>query len=138
MNLHPQLRKTLSALALIAALLMAIAPVVSRLHASGSVGGNQGTALASFTEVCTASGLKLVDLSAWLTKGGKLPTPVHFGMDSDCGYCSLLHSVALLLLALLLLCLLLPLQLLALAGSARSGLASLFPGWSPRGPPITL
>ena len=138
MNLFPPLRKALSALALIAALLMAIAPVISRLHASGWVGGTQGTTLASFTEVCTASGLKLVDLSAWLTKGGKLPAPAHFGMDGDCGYCSLLQSVALLLLGLVLLCPLLPLQLLAPAGSARSGLASLFPGWSPRGPPATL
>lgn len=138
MSWFPPLRKALSALALIAALLMAIAPVISRLHAGSSVRGTQGTTLSSFTEVCSASGLKLVDLAAWLGNAGKLPSPDHFGMDSDCAYCSLSQSVALLLLCLALLCPLRPLQLLALAASARIGLASLFPGWSPRGPPATL
>ncbi|TAH41407.1 MAG: DUF2946 domain-containing protein [Gammaproteobacteria bacterium] len=69
-------------LALAAALLIALAPAVSRILAS-----HAGNASAYLVEMCTATGLKLVGLSSPI--GQSDPTPPMPSMDEACGYCVL-------------------------------------------------
>src|SRR5262245_18725677 len=79
-------------MALAAALLMVFVPALSRLMASASP-----QLLSGLTELCTVSGLKLVDLSGVEDLKGALPAD---GQMADCPYCVLLGPVALTLLAL--------------------------------------
>jgi hypothetical protein len=132
----------MSRLAFIAVLLMAFAPVVSRW----AKGDALQQLMPGFTEICTAAGLKSVDVGAWLGDGStsintgtsKVPAPDHSGMGADCAYCTLLAGTALLLLTLALLFprVLADLVPVALPLSFRS--SSVFPGLGSRGPPLAL
>lgn len=50
------------------------------------------TSLPQLTEVCTSTGIKLVDVSAWSSSAVVSSAPNHFGMNADCGICPLLAS----------------------------------------------
>lgn len=69
-------------LALVAALLIALAPAVSRILAS-----HAGNASTSLVEMCTATGLKLIDPSLPVGKSDPMTPMPH--MDEACGYCVL-------------------------------------------------
>ncbi len=86
-------------LALAAVLLMATAPTVSRVLASAA-----GQAGAVLVEMCTAAGLKTIDVSGLLDTGNQAPASGD-AMDDMCGYCALAPPLALVL---LLLCVLAP------------------------------
>ncbi|GGD32400.1 DUF2946 family protein [Pseudoxanthomonas indica] len=88
---HRALHRTFAGLALAAALLMVFAPAMNRLLASASP-----QLLNGLTELCTVSGLKLVDLSGLEAKGA---SPVQTVM-ADCPYCVLLGPVLLSLIVL--------------------------------------
>lgn len=85
-------------LALVAVLLMALAPSVSRLLASA---GTQ--VLDGWTELCTTSGVKWVDTGRASPAEKSFPGMGHAG--EDCSYCRL---VDLLPLVLLFVCIILP------------------------------
>ena len=89
-------------LALLAALLMALAPSVTRWVASA---GSQ--VLAGWTELCTTDGIKWVDTRAEspIVKPpvGKAPSPEGMSMGADCAYCTLAAALPLLLLCIALL-----------------------------------
>jgi DUF2946 family protein len=135
-------RLSMSRLAFIAVLLMAFAPVISRW----AKGDSLQQLMPGLTEICTAAGLKSVDVAAWLGDGNsststsisKVPTPDPSGMDADCAYCTLLAGTALLLLtiALLLPRMLADLVPVSLPLSFRP--SSIFPGLGSRGPPLAL
>ena len=80
-------------LALLAALLMAFAPSVTRWVASA---GTQ--VLAGWTELCTTEGIQWVDTRAE-SPAGKSPVPDGTPMGPDCAYCTLAAALPLLLLA---------------------------------------
>lgn len=129
----PTLQRTMSRLALVAVLLMVVAPTVSRWMKSDRL-----EFLPGLTEICTTLGLKSVDTSNWGADAGKTPVPAHGGMDADCAYCPLLAGAALLLLAFILL------RLPSGSADIASALAvvfrssSTFPGLGSRGPPLFL
>ena len=122
-------QRPMARLALIAVLLMALSPVISRWIASSSTQWLPG-----LVELCTVQGLKLVDVSGFGGDPAKSPPPGH-AMQADCAYCPLLADAALLLAA----ALLFP-QVLASALPARAAsppvFSSLFPGLGSRGPPL--
>ena len=121
-------QRPMTRLALIAVLLMALSPAVSRWIASSTQW------LPGLVELCTVEGLKLVDVSGFGRDAAKSPPPGH-AMQADCAYCPLLADAALLLAA----ALLFP-QVLASALPARAAsppvFSSLFPGLGSRGPPL--
>ena len=123
-------QRPMTRLALIAVLLMALSPAVSRWIASSSTQWLPG-----LVELCTVQGLKLVDVSGFGRDPAKSPPPGH-AMQADCAYCPLLAGAALLLLAA---ALLFP-QELASVLPARAASAplfsSLFSGLGSRGPPL--
>ena len=80
-------------LALLAALLMAFAPSITRWMASE---GPQ--VLAGWTELCTTEGIQWVDTRAE-SPVGKSPLPDGMPMGPDCAYCTLAAALPLLLLA---------------------------------------
>ena len=80
-------------LALLAALLMAFAPSITRWMASD---GPQ--VLAGWTELCTTEGIQWVDTRAE-SPAGKSPLPDGMPMGPDCAYCTLAAALPLLLLA---------------------------------------
>ena len=80
-------------LALLAALLMAFAPSITRWMASD---GPQ--VLAGWTELCTTEGIQWVDTRAE-SPVGKSPLPDGTPMGPDCAYCTLAAALPLLLLA---------------------------------------
>ena len=84
-------------LALLAALLMAFAPSITRWMASE---GPQ--VLAGWTELCTTEGIQWVDTRAE-SPVGKSPLPDGTPMGPDCAYCTLAAALPLLLLAIALL-----------------------------------
>lgn len=89
-------------LALLAALLMAFAPSVTRwVTATGS------QVLAGWTELCTTDGIKWVDTrtESPVAKApfGKVPSPAGMTMGADCAYCTLSAALPLLLLCIALL-----------------------------------
>jgi hypothetical protein len=86
-------------LALIAVLLVALAPSVSRVLASGTT-----QVLAGWNELCTSAGLAWTDTGA-TSLLEKSPLPAGVPADADCAYCPLAVSLPLLL---LLLCTLFP------------------------------
>jgi len=79
-------------LALVAVLLMAFAPAISRVLAAGAT-----QVLEGWTELCTTQGLKWVDTGAQ-PDAEKSPAPVPMLMGSDCAYCPLAASLSLVLL----------------------------------------
>lgn len=89
-------------LALVATLLMALAPSVTRWVASA---GTQ--VLAGWTELCTTDGVKWIDTRAESPVGSspfeKAPTPAGVPMGADCAYCVLSAVLPLLLLGIVLL-----------------------------------
>ncbi|HEV7271026.1 DUF2946 family protein [Pseudoxanthomonas sp.] len=98
---HAFLRPMLQ-LALLAALLMALAPSVTRwVTATGS------QVLAGWTELCTTDGIKWVDTrtESPVAKApfGKVPSPAGMTMGADCAYCTLSAALPLLLLCIALL-----------------------------------
>ncbi|KAF1715492.1 hypothetical protein CSC74_13020 [Pseudoxanthomonas yeongjuensis] len=141
---HRTFQRSMSRLAFLAVLLMAFAPAISRW----TQGDSLQQLVPGLTGICTAAGLKSVDVAAWLGGGststststsiGKVPAPDHFGMDADCAYCTLLAGTALLLLTLALLFprVLANLVPASLPLSFRS--SSVFPGLGSRGPPLAL
>lgn len=126
-------QRSMARLALIAVLLMALAPAVGRWVKSDSL-----QFLSGLTEICTTSGLKSLDVSGWGGDAAKIPAPAHSGMDADCAYCPLLAGTALLLFAF---ALLFP-QVLAILVPAFAPFSfrssSVFPGLGSRGPPLAL
>lgn len=88
-------------LALLAALLVAFAPAVSRMLA-----GHGALPASQLTELCTSAGLQLADVAAAFanhtTHGHEAPpTAPHHGEDGNvCDYCALAASLSLPLLAL--------------------------------------
>ena len=123
-------QRPMARLALIAVLLVALSPVVSRWMASSATQWLPG-----LVELCTVEGLKLVEVSGFGSEVAKSPPPGH-AMQADCAYCPLLAGAALLLLATLLL---LPQVLASLLPSRRPSphlFSSLFPGLGSRGPPL--
>ncbi|QNN76440.1 DUF2946 family protein [Pseudoxanthomonas mexicana] len=119
-------------LALLAALLMAFAPSITRWMASD---GPQ--VLAGWTELCTTEGIQWVDTRAE-SPAGKSPLPDGMPMGPDCAYCTLAAALPLLLLAI---ALLFP----RLAGDAIAGVVTLprarrlrLRGLGGQGPPVLL
>ena len=125
-------QRPMARLALIAVLLMALSPAVSRWVASSATQWLPG-----LVELCTVEGLKLVEVSGFGSDAAKSPPPGH-AMQADCAYCPLLAGAALVLLAA---ALLFP-QALASVLPARVAsppvFSSLFPGLGSRGPPLAL
>lgn len=88
----PTFLRSMTRLALVAVLLLAFAPSVSRVLAGGAT-----QILAGWTELCTTQGLKWVDTGAQ-SMAEKSPVPSPMPMGSDCAYCPLAASLPLLLL----------------------------------------
>lgn len=86
-------------LAMLAVLLMALAPSVSRVFAAGTT-----QVLEGWTELCTTAGLAWVDTAAQ-SPVKKSPQPAGMPADADCAYCPLASSLPLVLLVV---CLLFP------------------------------
>jgi len=84
-------------LALLAALLMAFAPSITRW-----VGDSGPQVLAGWTELCTTDGIAWVDTrdESPVAKPplGKVPSPAGMTMGADCAYCTLATALPLLLL----------------------------------------
>lgn len=119
-------------LALLAALLMAFAPSVTRWVASA---GTQ--VLAGWTELCTTEGIQWVDTRAE-SPVGKSPLPDGMPMGPDCAYCTLAAALPLLLLAIVVL-------FPRLAGDAITSVVTLprarqlrLRGLGGQGPPVLL
>lgn len=119
-------------LALLAALLMAFAPSITRWMTSD---GPQ--VLAGWTELCTTEGIQWVDTRAE-SPVGKSPLPDGMPMGPDCAYCTLAAALSLLLLAI---ALLFP----RLAGDAIASVVTLprarrlrLRGLGGQGPPVLL
>lgn len=119
-------------LALGAALLMAIAPTVSRvLTATGAAH------VPILMELCTSRGLKMVDVAPYIATEAPVAT-THEASDTACGYCLLVTPLPLLLLAMLGLC-------IVRAAAPPSRLATLVlprprnhRGLGSQGPPLAL
>ncbi|MBD9468142.1 DUF2946 family protein [Pseudoxanthomonas sp. PXM01] len=85
-------------LALLAALLMAFAPTVTRWV------GSAGTqVMAGWTELCSTDGIKWVDTRIESPVGKQAPAPAGMPMGADCAYCVLAMALPLLLLCIALL-----------------------------------
>ena len=117
-------------LALIALLLMALSPAISRWVASSTT-----QLLPGLVELCTVQGLKLVDVSGFGGDPAKSPAPGH-AMQADCAYCPLLAGTAPLLLAAVLLFPQALANLLPARIASPAVFSSLFPGLGSRGPPL--
>ncbi len=119
-------------LALLAALLMALAPSVTRwVTATGS------QVLAGWTQLCTTDGIKWVDTRV-ASPAKKSPSPAGMPSGADCAYCTLAAVLPLLLLCIALL-------FLRLSGGILSSVPALPParrlrlrGLGGQGPPILL
>ena len=123
-------QRPMTRLALIAVLMMALSPAVSRWIASSSTQWLPG-----LVELCTVQGLKLVDVSGFGGDPAKSPPPGH-AMQADCAYCPLLAGAALLMLAA---ALLFPQELVSVLPARAASppvFSSLFPGLGSRGPPL--
>jgi hypothetical protein len=84
-------------LALLAALLMAFAPSVTRW-----VSDTGSQVLAGWTELCTTGGIKWVDTRAG-SPMEESPAPAGMPMGAECAYCMLAAALPLLLLCIALL-----------------------------------
>ncbi|KAF1687233.1 hypothetical protein B1992_04415 [Pseudoxanthomonas broegbernensis] len=118
-------------LALLAVLLLALAPSVSRALSAGST-----QVLAGWSELCTTMGLQLLPSPARSLSGEPAPAPVN---GDYCDYCPLAASLPLVLLALALLLLAWPQGgRLSLPPAPRLRMAANLRGLGSRGPPILL
>jgi hypothetical protein len=80
---NARLQRYLAYIALVAILLMAFAPSISRWLISDNVN-------AAWTEICTVSGMKLVQVSDF----NQVASPEPMPMGQDCAYCPLATSIA--------------------------------------------
>lgn len=80
------LHRSMTRLALLAVLLLALAPSVSRALSAGST-----QVLAGWSELCTTMGLQLAPAPARALAGDPLPAP---GVGDLCDYCPLVASLA--------------------------------------------
>lgn len=80
-------------LALAAALLMAVAPAVSRV-----VMASASKAVPVLMELCTASGTQLIDVAPFLGESEPAPPAMTSHLDEACAYCTLSTPLPLLLL----------------------------------------
>ncbi len=89
----------MTSLAILAVALLFAMPIASRLIAAGS-----GSAHATWSQLCTATGLKLVKIGASSSvPDSKLPAaPAMDHTEGDCAYCPLAACMVVLLLCLLL------------------------------------
>lgn len=96
---HFAFQRSMTSLAILAMALLFAMPIASRLIASAS-----GGAHAAWTQLCTATGLKLVKIGVESgTPGSESPAaPVMDHAQGDCAYCPLAAGMAVLLLCLLL------------------------------------
>jgi hypothetical protein len=85
-------------LALLAALLMAFAPSVTRW-----VAGAGPQVMTGWSELCTTDGIKWVDTRVESPVEKKAPAPAGMPMGADCAYCVLAAALPLLLLSMALL-----------------------------------
>lgn len=86
------LAATLARLALVAVLLLALAPSLSRVLAAGN-----SPVLAGGSELCTATGLKWLAIAAQSPAAPLgAPVPAMPGGDAHCDYCPLAASMPLL------------------------------------------
>ena len=120
-------------LALAAILLVALAPTVSRLLESGAP--RLPDAMAA---MCTSSGLSWLSQHESADAGQKAPAPAGTMPDEYCGYCTLLASVAPVLLAVVLLLPMLPSLRLPEGHAPPSHGIVVLRGLGARGPPILL
>ena len=116
-------------IALVAMLLLALVPTVSRMLAS--VGLATG---GSWAELCTVTGLKWVQLP----DGDTAPSPSAQIGGGDCAYCPLLNAVAVFALLLALLLPTAPRELLERFALARRSTSRHPCGLGSRGPPLAL
>lgn len=116
-------------MALLAMLLLVFAPSVSRW-----VAGNNAASGSSWVEMCTATGLKMVNLADFVK--GELPKPMPMGQD--CDYCPLAASIAPLLLLIALVFPLIADHVVSLARQIVLRIFSYPSGLGSRGPPILL
>lgn len=123
-------QQTLTRIALIAMLLLAFVPTVSRMLAS--VGLATG---GSWVELCTVTGLKWVQLP---DGDAPAPTPAAQPGGGDCAYCPLLNAVAVFALLLALLLPAAPRELLERFAPARRSTSRHPCGLGSRGPPLAL
>ena len=120
-------------LALLAVLLLALAPSVSRVLSAGST-----QVLAGWSQLCTTTGLQLLPSDGRSLSGKPAPAPVP-GSDGYCDYCPLAASLPLLLLALALLLPSLPrATCVRLPAPTRLRPAARLRGLGSRGPPLPL
>nr|WP_277399949.1 DUF2946 family protein [Pseudoxanthomonas sp. LH2527] len=124
-------------LALLAVLLMAFAPSVTRWV---STTGSQ--VLAGWTELCTTDGIKWVDTRAEspVAKSSfdTSPSPAGMSMGADCAYCTLSAVLPLLLLCLALLFPRLPGNIVASVLALPPARRLCLRGLGGQGPPILL
>lgn len=122
-------------LALLAALLMAFAPSVTRW-----VGSTGSQVLAGWTELCTTDGIQWVDTRtqspAAKPSADTSPSPAGMSMGADCAYCMLAAALPLLLLCLALLFPRLPGDIVASALTLPSARRLRLRGLGGQGPPI--
>ncbi|WP_162407531.1 DUF2946 family protein [Pseudoxanthomonas jiangsuensis] len=127
------LHRPMTRLALLAVLLLALAPSASRMLAAGST-----QVLAGWSELCTTMGLQLLPSESRTLSGTPAPAPMP-GNGEYCDYCPLAASLPLLLLALALAlphwrCDLRPCP----PASPRLRVAANLRGLGSRGPPLPL
>lgn len=90
----PAFLRTMSRLALLAVLLVALAPSISRVLATGST-----HVLAGWSELCTTAGQQWVDNSTSSSSLKQSPQPDgNLPMGADCDYCPLATALTLALL----------------------------------------
>lgn len=96
---YPPFHRRMTFLAMLAMALLFAMPIASRLVASASDG-----ARATWSQMCTASGLKQVKMGvAPIAPDSKVPAaPAMDHVDGDCAYCPLAAGMVVLLLCLLL------------------------------------
>lgn len=119
-------------LALVAVLLMALAPSVSKVLASGTT-----QVLAGWAQLCTMQGLKWVDTAA-RSPAEKPPFPAGTPMGDNCAYCLLAASLPLVLLFLFVLFPRLTAGNAIPIGPPRRRTATNLRGLGGQGPPVLL
>jgi hypothetical protein len=124
---NARLQRYLAHIALVAILLMAFAPSISRWLISDNVN-------AAWTEICTVSGMKLVQVSDFNQAASPEPVP----MGQDCAYCLLATSITAFL---LFIAIILPRVSERFASHLQHAIHHVFlypSGLGSRGPPIIL
>lgn len=120
-------------LALLAVLLMALAPSVGRMLAGAGT-----RVLEGWTELCTTDGLKWVDTGKQSPLGKPSPGTGHASMGEDCAYCRLVDLLPLLVLFVLAALPRAPASRFALPAAPRLRVPQNLRGLGSRGPPLPL